>query len=176
MSQHPQGAQRAPGRPSPGAGVRWALGSNPSSLLTSHVTLHNVLGFWGFVCEVGVVTAFGIRRVVVRIKGRKVENVPPACWVTLLSRGWRVIVMVRVTLLATAFPHTRGVWQGDLRTLKSSSPHSRYVLHIQGSQGIGSPGEIRWNLCLCLLLAWVIVFLCILKGVKSSGKVRPGRS
>lgn len=48
---------------------------------------------------------------------------------------------------------------------------SRYVLHIQGSQGIGRPGEIRWNLCLCLLLAWVIVFLCILKGVKSSGKV-----
>ncbi|XP_049627781.1 sodium-dependent proline transporter isoform X2 [Suncus etruscus] len=48
---------------------------------------------------------------------------------------------------------------------------SRYVLHIQGSQGIGSPGTIRWNLCLCLLLAWVIVFLCILKGVKSSGKV-----
>ena len=52
--------------------------------------------------------------------------------------------------------------------------HSRYVLHIQGSQGIGSPGHIRWNLCLCLLLAWVIVFLCILKGVKSSGKVKPG--
>ncbi|ELW64326.1 Sodium-dependent proline transporter [Tupaia chinensis] len=48
---------------------------------------------------------------------------------------------------------------------------SRYVLHIQGSQGIGSPGAVRWNLCLCLLLAWVIVFLCILKGVKSSGKV-----
>ena len=54
--------------------------------------------------------------------------------------------------------------------------HSRYVLHIQGSRGIGSPGGIRWNLCLCLLLAWVIVFLCILKGVKSSGKVRPARS
>nr|XP_033783187.1 sodium-dependent proline transporter isoform X1 [Geotrypetes seraphini] len=48
---------------------------------------------------------------------------------------------------------------------------SRYVLHIQGSSGIGDPGRIRWNLCLCLLLAWVIVYLCILKGVKSSGKV-----
>lgn len=111
-----------------------------------------------------------------RIKGRKVENVPPACWVTLLSRAWLIVIvmvmtLVRVTLLDTAFLHTRGVWQGDLRTFKSS-PHSRYVLHIQGSQGIGSPGEIRWNLCLCLLLAWVIVFLCILKGVKSSGKVR----
>lgn len=62
---------------------------------------------------------------------------------------------------------------GDHRTFVS---HSRYVLHIQGSQGIGSPGEIRWNLCLCLLLAWVIVFLCILKGVKSSGKVNPAGS
>lgn len=59
MGQHPQGAQRAPGRPSPGAGVRWVLGSNPSSLLTSPLTLYNVLGFWGFVYEVGVITAFG---------------------------------------------------------------------------------------------------------------------
>ncbi|XP_063024908.1 sodium-dependent proline transporter isoform X2 [Melospiza melodia melodia] len=48
---------------------------------------------------------------------------------------------------------------------------SRYVLHIQGSSGIGDPGSIRWNLCLCLLLSWTIVYLCILKGVKSSGKV-----
>ncbi|KAK2490330.1 hypothetical protein MC885_007116 [Smutsia gigantea] len=48
---------------------------------------------------------------------------------------------------------------------------SRYVLHLQGSRGIGSPGNIRWNLCLCLLLAWAVVFLCVLKGVKSSGKV-----
>ncbi|NXJ16165.1 SC6A7 protein, partial [Odontophorus gujanensis] len=48
---------------------------------------------------------------------------------------------------------------------------SRYVLHIQGSSGIGDPGRIRWNLCLCLLLSWIIVYLCILKGVKSSGKV-----
>lgn len=63
---------------------------------------------------------------------------------------------------------------GKPSSLRPISLHSRYVLHIQGSQGIGSPGNIRWNLCLCLLLAWVIVFLCILKGVKSSGKVRLG--
>ncbi|KAM8972909.1 sodium-dependent proline transporter [Pelodytes ibericus] len=48
---------------------------------------------------------------------------------------------------------------------------SRYVLHIQGSNGIGDPGQIQWKLCMCLLLAWIIVYLCILKGVKSSGKV-----
>ena len=39
------------------------------------------------------------------------------------------------------------------------------------SDGIDSPGELRWQLCLCLLLAWIVVFLCIIKGVKSTGKV-----
>lgn len=60
--------------------------------------------------------------------------------------------------------------------LRFSFHPSRYVLHIQGSSGIGDPGRIRWNLCLCLLLSWTIVYLCILKGVKSSGKVRAGQS
>lgn len=32
-------------------------------------------------------------------------------------------------------------------------------------------GEMRWELVGCLALAWVIVFLCMVKGVKSSGKV-----
>lgn len=32
-------------------------------------------------------------------------------------------------------------------------------------------GEMRWELVGCLALAWVIVYLCMVKGVKSSGKV-----
>jgi SNF family Na+-dependent transporter len=36
------------------------------------------------------------------------------------------------------------------------------------SDGIGAPD---WQLCLWLLLAWVVVYLVIIKGVKSSGKV-----
>ena len=31
--------------------------------------------------------------------------------------------------------------------------------------------EIRWQLALCLLLAWIVIFLCLIKGIKSSGKV-----
>ena len=31
--------------------------------------------------------------------------------------------------------------------------------------------EIRWQLALCLLLAWIVIFLCLSKGIKSSGKV-----
>lgn len=32
-------------------------------------------------------------------------------------------------------------------------------------------GAVRWDLALCLAICWVIVFLCLIKGVKSSGKV-----
>ena len=34
-------------------------------------------------------------------------------------------------------------------------------------------GDIQWQLALCLLLAWGIVFLCLLKGIHSAGKVSP---
>ena len=33
-------------------------------------------------------------------------------------------------------------------------------------------GSVRWQMALCLLGAWVIVCLCLIKGVQSSGKVR----
>ncbi|GAA52610.1 sodium- and chloride-dependent GABA transporter 2 [Clonorchis sinensis] len=39
------------------------------------------------------------------------------------------------------------------------------------SPGIEDAGNIRWELALCLLLAWLIIFLCICKGIKTSGKV-----
>ena len=49
-------------------------------------------------------------------------------------------------------------------------PDFRYrVLRI--SSGLDQQGALRWDLALCLLLAWVICYLCVCKGVKSSGKV-----
>uniref|UniRef100_A0A3Q4C0R2 Transporter n=1 Tax=Mola mola TaxID=94237 RepID=A0A3Q4C0R2_MOLML len=44
----------------------------------------------------------------------------------------------------------------------------RRVLNI--STGIEHLGNIRWDLALCLLLAWVICYFCIWKGVRSTGK------
>ena len=32
-------------------------------------------------------------------------------------------------------------------------------------------GSMRWEMVGCLALAWVIICLCMIKGVKSSGKV-----
>uniref|UniRef100_W5N3N3 Solute carrier family 6 member 11a n=1 Tax=Lepisosteus oculatus TaxID=7918 RepID=W5N3N3_LEPOC len=46
---------------------------------------------------------------------------------------------------------------------------NRRVLGISG--GIDEVGSLRWDLALCLLLAWIICYFSIWKGVKSSGKV-----
>ncbi|XP_033103090.1 sodium- and chloride-dependent taurine transporter-like [Anneissia japonica] len=36
---------------------------------------------------------------------------------------------------------------------------------------MNEPGRVVWQLALCLLLAWLIVFFCLVRGIKSSGKV-----
>ncbi|CAB1415365.1 unnamed protein product [Pleuronectes platessa] len=45
----------------------------------------------------------------------------------------------------------------------------RRVLGI--SQGIEEVGSLRWELALCLLLAWILCYFCVWKGVRSTGKV-----
>lgn len=47
--------------------------------------------------------------------------------------------------------------------------HSNQVLRI--SDGIDEVGEVRWQLVLCLLLCWIIVFLVLIKGIATLGKV-----
>ncbi|KAJ7997072.1 hypothetical protein DPEC_G00225130 [Dallia pectoralis] len=39
------------------------------------------------------------------------------------------------------------------------------------TEGIEQSGLMRWELFLLLILAWILVYLCIFKGVKSTGKV-----
>lgn len=50
--------------------------------------------------------------------------------------------------------------------------HSENVLGLVNSEGLHDPGPVRWPLALCLLAAWIIIFLCMLKGIRSSGKVK----
>ncbi|KAG7167240.1 Sodium- and chloride-dependent glycine transporter 2-like 3 [Homarus americanus] len=62
-------------------------------------------------------------------------------------------------------------------TTKNESSASQYwkygVLNLdeRGLQEFGEIGEIEWPLIVCLLISWIIVFLCLVKGIKSSGKV-----
>ncbi|XP_021259768.1 sodium- and chloride-dependent glycine transporter 1 isoform X1 [Numida meleagris] len=55
------------------------------------------------------------------------------------------------------------------RTSPSKEYWRRYVLSL--SDDIGNLGEVRLPLLGCLGVSWVVVFLCLIKGVKSSGKV-----
>lgn len=45
---------------------------------------------------------------------------------------------------------------------------SNRVLRISDDLSLG---KVHWDLALCLLLAWVICYFCIWKGIKSTGKV-----
>ncbi|EUB64015.1 Sodium- and chloride-dependent GABA transporter [Echinococcus granulosus] len=57
----------------------------------------------------------------------------------------------------------------SLKTDPVNEYWERRVLGI--SAGIDEIGTVRWELALCLLLAWVTVFLCIFRGIRASGKV-----
>lgn len=46
---------------------------------------------------------------------------------------------------------------------------SNYLLEM--SSGIGDDIRFNWKLTAALLLAWLIVFLCLFRGIKSLGKV-----
>ncbi|XP_076006937.1 sodium- and chloride-dependent GABA transporter ine isoform X2 [Genypterus blacodes] len=65
---------------------------------------------------------------------------------------------------STGFP-------GNATHLESSS--QQYFDHrlLEKTNGIEDNGGLRWELFGFLLMAWVIVYLCIFKGVKSTGKV-----
>ncbi|KAI4830184.1 hypothetical protein KUCAC02_001834, partial [Chaenocephalus aceratus] len=59
---------------------------------------------------------------------------------------------------------------GNHTYVSPSEEYFKYnVLHI--SKGIEFPGDIRWPLAGCLMLAWLIVYASLAKGIKSSGKV-----
>lgn len=39
------------------------------------------------------------------------------------------------------------------------------------SDGFEDLGSIKWDLVLALIVAWILVFFCMIKGIKSAGRV-----
>ncbi|KAA8592243.1 hypothetical protein FQN60_017698 [Etheostoma spectabile] len=62
---------------------------------------------------------------------------------------------------------------GNTTHLQSASQQFFDHRLLQKTSGIEDVGGVRWELFGYLILAWVIVYLCIFKGVKSTGKL-PG--
>lgn len=56
------------------------------------------------------------------------------------------------------------------RTLATHEYFNKYVLGVSDYTSWENYGGIRWELVLCLLLAWIIGYLCVVRGVKTSGK------
>ncbi|KAG9351825.1 hypothetical protein JZ751_023076 [Albula glossodonta] len=56
-------------------------------------------------------------------------------------------------------------------TVNGSSHRTLTPTEVFWNEGLHDPGPVRWPLAICLLAAWIIIFLCMLKGIRSSGKV-----
>lgn len=54
----------------------------------------------------------------------------------------------------------------------SETSYFWYREALDVSNSIEETGGIKWWMLLCLLLAWVVVYFIIMRGVKSAGKVR----
>lgn len=42
---------------------------------------------------------------------------------------------------------------------------------LEKSSGLEEFGTVRWHLAVALVVAWILIFLCLMKGIKSVGKV-----
>ncbi|NXV23710.1 SC6A7 protein, partial [Cepphus grylle] len=78
------------------------------------------------------------------------------------------VVAVVVTWRGCVLQNTSG---STGRVSASEVFWNEQVLGVTHSSGLEDPGPVQWPLALCLLAAWILVFLCMLKGIRSSGKV-----
>ncbi|XP_039266427.2 sodium-dependent proline transporter-like [Styela clava] len=104
-------------------------------------------------------------------------NTNATCAASLVNKTVENITSTIATTMAmqstTASPNATNTTEAlKIKTVSPSEEYWKYrVLRVDKSTGIDDPGYVLWDLCLCLLLAWIIVFICLAKGVKSSGKV-----
>ncbi|KAL3856091.1 hypothetical protein ACJMK2_015287 [Sinanodonta woodiana] len=56
---------------------------------------------------------------------------------------------------------------------KTTNPSEEYFLNrvLRQSTRLSEAGNINWELALCLLLTWLVVFLVLTKGIESLGKI-----
>ncbi|CAG0886486.1 unnamed protein product [Darwinula stevensoni] len=95
----------------------------------------------------------------------------------LVSVYYNVVIMWCFYYLFASFqsplPWTECPGNETVQECQLSSPTTYYwfreSLDITGS--IEDSGGMKWWLALCLLLSWLVVYICIMKGIQTSGKV-----
>ncbi|KAK7094205.1 sodium- and chloride-dependent GABA transporter 3-like [Littorina saxatilis] len=81
------------------------------------------------------------------------------------------VLNVTLTNLTTTMTSVMGNTSEVAVTSESSVVEFWIRNVLQATEGIESLGEIRWQLMLCLLATWVVIFFCLFKDIKTSGKV-----
>jgi len=72
---------------------------------------------------------------------------------------------------STVFPELENNTFIGNRTSPSDEYFRLEVLNVDKTHSISNLGNIQWKLCLCLLLAWILVVIFVSRGIKSTGKV-----
>ncbi|KAK3752307.1 hypothetical protein QZH41_001501 [Actinostola sp. cb2023] len=85
-----------------------------------------------------------------------------ACYV---GKKW---IPYNVTLNGTQ-NYTTKYYEANDTTTSINEFWQKKVLTL--SDGLDDIGSINWKLALCLLLAWIVCYFCVWKGVRSSGRV-----
>lgn len=53
----------------------------------------------------------------------------------------------------------------------SETAYFWYRSTLDAAESMDEPGGLKWWIVLCLMLSWTVVFLIVMKGIQSSGKV-----
>ncbi|ESO89519.1 hypothetical protein LOTGIDRAFT_218886 [Lottia gigantea] len=68
------------------------------------------------------------------------------------------------------FDYMKNISNHTLSNSRSPSDEYFHEFVLDITDGIEHVGGVKWELALCLLLAWVLVCICLARGIKSSGK------
>ncbi|CAH8875531.1 unnamed protein product [Trichobilharzia szidati] len=91
----------------------------------------------------------------------------PAC--TVFTNQPKNETILQYTNITHNVATIQGINQSVLAVDATTEYWENRVLRI--SDGIHNLGTIQWDLALCLLLTWIVIYLCICKGIKTSAKV-----
>uniref|UniRef100_A0A673VBP3 Transporter n=1 Tax=Suricata suricatta TaxID=37032 RepID=A0A673VBP3_SURSU len=96
-------------------------------------------------------------------------------YIMVLAWGFYYLVKSFTTTLPWATcghtwntPDCVEIFRHEDSLMGSAFPRNK-VLRLSG--GLEVPGALNWEVTLCLLACWVLVYFCVWKGVKSTGKV-----
>jgi solute carrier family 6 amino acid transporter-like protein 5/7/9/14 len=77
-----------------------------------------------------------------------------------------------VTSSMTSYINTTVNSSTPVRRTSPTDEYFRYaLLNEQSDISVENLGSVRWHLCLCLVLAWLLVILFVSRGIQSTGKV-----